>query len=102
MMNAMTRTSYFAAHDLRNVTLVGHSAGGAECVRYLTRHGSDRIARLALVAAITPMVGQAPDNPDGVPRDAIRVIRQAYAIASRRGCVRMPDHSSSRTRRNRC
>ncbi len=64
--------------DLHNVTLVGHSVGGAECVRYLTRHGSDRIARLVLVAAMTPMVGQAPTNPDGVPRDAIRVIRKAY------------------------
>jgi pimeloyl-ACP methyl ester carboxylesterase len=48
-------------------------------VRYLTRHGSDRIARLALVAAVTPMVGQAPNNPDGVPRDAIHAIRRAYA-----------------------
>ena len=65
--------------DLHKVTLVGHSAGGAECVRYLTRYGSARISRLALVAAITPLVVQTPDNPDGVPPAFVRANRQAYA-----------------------
>lgn len=48
-------------------------------MRYLTRYGSARISRLALVAAVTPLVMQTPDNPDGVPPEAIRMIRQAYA-----------------------
>lgn len=65
--------------DLHDVTLVGHSAGGGECVRYLTRHGSARIARLALIAASTPLVMQTPDNPDGVPADIIQAVRRAYA-----------------------
>jgi non-heme chloroperoxidase len=38
--------------DLRDVTLVAHSMGTGECTRYLTRHGSDRIARLAYLAPV--------------------------------------------------
>ena len=30
--------------DLREVTLVGHSMGGGEIVRYLSRHGAGRVA----------------------------------------------------------
>ncbi|MFD0364087.1 alpha/beta fold hydrolase [Nocardia sp. GCM10030253] len=33
--------------DLRNATLVGHSAGTAEIVRYLSKHGSDRVCGCA-------------------------------------------------------
>ena len=40
--------------DLRDVTLIGHSMGAAEVVRYLTRHGTRRVARLALIAPVTP------------------------------------------------
>jgi non-heme chloroperoxidase len=56
--------------DLCGVTLIGHSMGTAEVVRYVTRHGSGRIARLVLSGAVTPMLLQGPDNPDGIPADA--------------------------------
>ena len=51
--------------DLRGVTLVGHSMGGGEIARYLSRHGAARIARVVLASSITPLVGKKPDNPDG-------------------------------------
>src|SRR3712207_1099698 len=36
--------------DLRDATLVGHSAGSAQIVRYLARHdGAHRVARVAFV-----------------------------------------------------
>ena len=54
--------------DLRGATLVAHSAGGGEVVRYLTRHGAGRVARIALVSATTPFPMKTPDNPDGVDR----------------------------------
>ncbi|EKS66710.1 MULTISPECIES: alpha/beta hydrolase [Caballeronia] len=57
------------ALDLSDVTLVGYSMGGAEAVRYLTRHGSTRVARLALIASTLPMLAKTPDNPDGIDRD---------------------------------
>src|SRR5689334_10364955 len=53
--------------DLRNVTLVAHSTGGGEVVRYLSRHGSDRVARVALLAPAIPFLMQTDDNPIGVP-----------------------------------
>ena len=52
--------------DLRDVTLVAHSMGSIEAVNYLARHGSDRIARLVLVAPTTPFFVQTEDNPDAV------------------------------------
>jgi pimeloyl-ACP methyl ester carboxylesterase len=53
------------ALDLTGVTLVAHSMGSGEAVRYLRRHGGQRIARLALVGAILPFLAKTPDNPDG-------------------------------------
>ncbi len=55
--------------DLRDVTLVGFSMGGGEVARYLARHGTARVARAALVAAVTPFLLKTADNPDGVERD---------------------------------
>ncbi|KAA2259485.1 alpha/beta hydrolase [Solihabitans fulvus] len=51
--------------DLRGVTLVGHSTGTCEVVRYLSRHGADRVARIVLVSCVTPFMLKTPDNPDG-------------------------------------
>jgi non-heme chloroperoxidase len=51
--------------DLRDVTLVGHSLGTRELVRYLTRHGDGRVARMVLVAPTTPALRRSDDNPDG-------------------------------------
>jgi non-heme chloroperoxidase len=51
--------------DLRDITLVGYSMGGAEAVRYLTRHGSARVSRLVLVASTLPMLS------DGIPREYV-------------------------------
>lgn len=51
--------------DLRGVTLVGQSMGCGEVVRYLSRHGSSRVARIVLVSTITPLIAKTDDNPDG-------------------------------------
>ncbi|MBU3062737.1 alpha/beta hydrolase [Nocardia sp. NEAU-G5] len=40
--------------ELTDVMLVGHSMGGGEVIRYLTRHGSQRVSRIALVGATAP------------------------------------------------
>jgi len=55
--------------DLREVALVGQSMGCGETARYLSRHGADRIARVALVSPITPCLLLTEDNPEGAPRE---------------------------------
>jgi len=52
--------------DLRGATLVGFSMGGGEVARYPSRHGTGRVAKAALVAAVTPYLLKTADNPDGV------------------------------------
>jgi pimeloyl-ACP methyl ester carboxylesterase len=52
--------------DLHDVTMVGQSMGCGEIVRYLSRHGSSRVARVVLVSTITPFIMKTADNPDGV------------------------------------
>ena len=40
--------------------------GGGEVARYLARHGTGRVARAALVSAVTPFLLRTPDHADGV------------------------------------
>ena len=54
--------------ELRGVTLVGHSMGGGDLVRYLARHGAARVDRVVFVASTMPFLLKTPDNPDGVER----------------------------------
>jgi len=61
--------------DLRDVTLVGHSAGGGEIVRYIGRHGTERVAKLVLVSAVPPLMVQRDDNPAGLPLGVFDGIR---------------------------
>ena len=42
------------ALDLKDAILVGHSTGGGEVTRYIGRHGSKRVAKVVLVAAVPP------------------------------------------------
>jgi non-heme chloroperoxidase len=62
--------------DLRDVTLVGHSTASGEIVRYLTRHGSDRVARIALLGATTPLLHKTADNPDGIDASYFKAFRR--------------------------
>lgn len=56
--------------DLREITLVAHSAGGGEVARYLARHGEGRVARVAFAASTLPFVKLTEDNPEGLPEAA--------------------------------
>lgn len=47
---------------------------GGEMVRYLTRHGSARVARVVMLAPMTPMLLKADDNPNGTPRAAYEAL----------------------------
>ena len=65
------------ALDLRDVVLVGHSLGGAEVVRYLTRHRSRQVAHAVLIAPTTPFNMKTEDNPVGMPRETLKKIYES-------------------------
>lgn len=65
--------------DLHNITLVGQSLGCGEVVRYLSRHGSSRVARIVLVSTITPFVLKTDDNPDGVDPATLENVRKVLS-----------------------
>ena len=56
--------------DLHDAVHVGHSAGGGEVARYVGRHGESRVAKVALISAVTPSVLKTDANPAGVPQAA--------------------------------
>ncbi|MCZ8285746.1 MAG: alpha/beta hydrolase [Bacteroidia bacterium] len=63
--------------QLDQVILAGFSMGGGEVVRYLTKYGSAKVAKVALIASIIPLVAQKSDNPEGVPQEKLNEIMQA-------------------------
>ena len=64
------------ALQLRNITLLGHSTGGAIAVRYMARHGGYAVSKLVLAAAAAPSVIQRPYFPYGQTEKAITDIIQ--------------------------
>ena len=67
--------------DLRGAVHIGHSTGGGEAARYVARHGEPegRVAKLALVSAVPPLMLRTPDNPGGLPAAIFDGFRQALA-----------------------
>jgi len=64
------------ALDLRKVTLVGHSTGGGEVARYIGRHGTQRVAKAVLIAAVPPLMLKTATNPEGLPLEVFEAIRE--------------------------
>jgi non-heme chloroperoxidase len=51
---------------LEKVTLVGHSMGGGEVVRYMGKYGTQNITQAVVISGVPPYLRKAADNPDGV------------------------------------
>ena len=67
------------ALDLQDIVLIGFSIGGGEIARYIGRHGTDRVAKAALISAVPPLMLKTADNPGGLPMEKFDEIR--------RGCM---------------
>src|SRR6202790_3742096 len=61
--------------DLKNAVHVGHSTGGGEGARYIGRHGTKRVAKAVLIAAVPPLMVRTPGNPGGLPPSVFDGIR---------------------------
>ncbi len=67
------------ALDLKDATLVGHSTGGGEVARYIGRHGTKRVAKAVLIAAVPPIMLKTPANPDGLSMEVFDSLRKGVA-----------------------
>lgn len=65
--------------DLTNAVHIGHSTGGGEVVRYLTRHGQDRAAKAVLISAVPPIMVKTADNPGGLDKSVFDDIQEQVA-----------------------
>src|SRR5436305_1802879 len=54
--------------NLEDAVHVGHSTGGGEVIRYLGRHGENRVARAAILSAVPPLMVKTDANPGGLPK----------------------------------
>jgi len=61
--------------DLKQAVHVGHSAGGGEVARYIGRHGTKRVAKAVLIAAVPPLMLKTETNPGGLPMEIFDGIR---------------------------
>jgi non-heme chloroperoxidase len=64
------------ALDLKDATLVGHSTGGGEVVRYIGRHGTKRVSKAVLIAAVPPIMLKSDANPEGLPMEVFDKLRE--------------------------
>ncbi len=65
------------ALDVKNAVLVGFSMGGGEVARYIGRHGTKRLAKVALISAVPPLMLKTPANPGGLPIEKFNELRAA-------------------------
>ena len=63
------------ALDLRDVVHIGHSTGGGEVARYIGRHGTKRVAKAILIAAVPPIMLKSAANPEGLPMEVFDNMR---------------------------
>jgi non-heme chloroperoxidase len=67
------------ALDLKNAIHVGHSTGGGEVIRYVAKYGKGRVAKAVLISAVTPLMLQTKNNPEGIPISVFDEIREGTA-----------------------
>jgi non-heme chloroperoxidase len=56
---------------------VGHSTGG-EVVRYIGRHGTKRVAKAVLIAAVPPIMLKSAANPEELPMEVFDSLRKRH------------------------
>src|ERR1700676_4750250 len=65
--------------NLKNAIHIGHSTGGGEVIHYVAKHGKGRVAKAVLISAVTPLMVQTKNNPDGIPLSVFDEIREGTA-----------------------
>ncbi|TQR21268.1 alpha/beta fold hydrolase [Psychrobacillus vulpis] len=65
--------------QLEDITLAGHSMGGAISIRYMARHREHKVSKLALIGAAAPVFTKRPNFPYGMTKDEVnQLIKATY------------------------
>ncbi|GLC32518.1 alpha/beta fold hydrolase [Clostridium omnivorum] len=65
---------------LKDITLAGHSTGGAIAIRYMARHKGYGVSKLALFAAAAPSLIKRPNFPYGLNKETVlQIIDGTYS-----------------------
>jgi non-heme chloroperoxidase len=70
------------ALDLKDAIHVGHSTGGGEVARYISRHGTERISKAVLISSVPPIMLKTAAYPNGLPMEVFDQLR-ANVLADR-------------------
>ena len=66
--------------NLQDITLAGHSTGGAIAIRYMARHKGYGVSKLALFAAAAPSLIKRPNFPHGLDKETVlQLIKGTYS-----------------------
>jgi non-heme chloroperoxidase len=65
--------------DLKNAIHAGHSTGGGEVARYVSRAEPGRVAKMVLIGAVPPIMVKSEKNPGGLPMEVFDGFRTALA-----------------------
>jgi non-heme chloroperoxidase len=61
--------------DLKDAVHLGHSTGGGEAIRYVSKFGKGKVSKVVLISSITPVMLKSEANPEGVPMPVFDEIR---------------------------
>ncbi len=67
------------ALEIKNAIHIGHSTGGGEVIRYVAIHGQGLVAKAVLISAVTPLMIQTENNPEGIHPSVFNEIRVGTA-----------------------
>jgi pimeloyl-ACP methyl ester carboxylesterase len=81
--------------DLSEITLVAHSQGGGDALRYLSRHGDDRIESVVLLAPTTPCSPGRRTTPTASTHSCSRPAPRRSSVTSRNGAPTTPRATSA-------
>ena len=54
---------------LKTAIHVGHSTGGGEVVRYISKHGESHVSAAVLISSVPPLMLKTAANPGGLPKE---------------------------------
>jgi pimeloyl-ACP methyl ester carboxylesterase len=58
--------------DLKEAVHIGHSTGGGEVARYISRHGESRVAKAVLISSVPPLMVQTRRQPRRPAKERVR------------------------------